>query len=114
MNKRRIGSVGEEKACTRLAASGFEIIAKNYKVREGEIDIVAKKDNKIGFFEVKLRNSLAFGHPATSLPKSRLFRMSNASLRFLAENPQFATFDMSFYLVTITGDEIKIIPIDFS
>lgn len=114
MNKRQLGGEGEEKACSKLISSGFEIITKNYRVREGEIDIVAKKGHTIGFFEVKLRNNLAFGHPVTSLPKMRLSRMSNASMRFVCENQQYASFDMAFYLVTITGDEVKFVPIDFA
>lgn len=114
MNNRQLGGEGEEKACSKLAKSGFEVIAKNYKVREGEIDIIAKKRQTLGFFEVKLRNNLAFGHPITSLPNKRLLRMSNASMRFVSENQQYASFDMAFYLVTITGDEVKFVPIDFA
>jgi putative endonuclease len=114
MNKRQLGEKGEERICSKLISIGFEIVAKNYRVREGEIDIIAKKGQTIGFFEVKLRNSLAFGHPVTSLPKIRLSRMSGASLRFISENQQYTSFDLAFYLVTITGDEVQFIPIYFT
>lgn len=114
MNNRRLGEEGEGKICSKLISIGFDIIAKNYRVREGEIDIIARKGHTISFFEVKLRKSLTFGHPVTSLPKMRLSRMSNSSLRFMSENQQYASFDMAFYLATITGDEVKFVPIDFA
>lgn len=51
--KRKIGDLGENMACGWLKKQGFQIIDRNYLTKFGEIDIIAKRGNKITFFEVK-------------------------------------------------------------
>ena len=51
--KRKIGDIGENIACKFLVKRGFEIIEQNYSKKWGEIDIIAKKTNKLHFIEVK-------------------------------------------------------------
>jgi putative endonuclease len=48
-----IGKLGEEIACNFLIKQGFSIIDTNYHSRYGEIDIIAEKDSKLRFVEVK-------------------------------------------------------------
>lgn len=52
-NKRKIGDMGEDIACTFLEKHGFKIIERNYLRKWGEIDIVAKKGDIVRFIEVK-------------------------------------------------------------
>jgi len=51
--KRKTGNLGEDLACRFLVKRGFMIIERNYLKKCGELDIVAKKDNRIHFIEVK-------------------------------------------------------------
>jgi len=51
--KRKIGDIGENIACKFLVKRGFEIIEKNYNKKWGEIDIIARKGQKLHFVEVK-------------------------------------------------------------
>ena len=51
--KQKIGQIGEDCACEYLEKNGYKIIERNYLKKWGEIDIVAKKTNKIHFVEVK-------------------------------------------------------------
>ncbi len=57
--KKRIGNIGEAIVANKLIQKGFTIIDRNYfcKGHKGEIDIVAIKDNKAYFFEVRTRSS---------------------------------------------------------
>ena len=48
-----IGIIGENLAATFLMKQGFSILERNYRVRVGEIDIIAQKDNVLHFVEVK-------------------------------------------------------------
>jgi putative endonuclease len=65
--KRKIGDIGENIACRFLAKRGFEIIEQNYNKKWGEIDIIAKKGEKLHFIEVKsvTRDSLKYVSPET-------------------------------------------------
>ena len=49
----KIGEIGEDLACKFLEKGGFSVIERNYTKKWGELDIVAEKDNKIHFVEVK-------------------------------------------------------------
>jgi putative endonuclease len=65
--KRKIGDIGENIACKFLMKRGFEIIEQNYSKKWGEIDIIAKKGEKLHFIEVKsvTRDSLKHVSPET-------------------------------------------------
>ncbi len=52
-NTTKIGDLGESLACAYLEQQGFNILARNYKKKFGEIDIIARKASKIHFVEVK-------------------------------------------------------------
>lgn len=52
-DKQKIGLIGEDSVCNFLEKEGFDILERNYTRKWGEIDIIAKKDGKIYFCEVK-------------------------------------------------------------
>lgn len=60
-----IGHEGENRAVDYLMKNGYEILCRNFRCREGELDIIAKdkKVNEIVFIEVKTRTTLKFGMP---------------------------------------------------
>ena len=55
MNNKRIGTLGEELAGIMLQEKGYKILAKNFRCRYGEIDIIASKNGVLAFVEVKTR-----------------------------------------------------------
>lgn len=66
--KQIVGKAGEEKASKYLKEKGYEIIEKNFRCREGEIDIIAKDKNKeLVFVEVKTRRTYEYGEPAEAV-----------------------------------------------
>jgi len=65
--KKLLGLVGENKACKYLKKHGYKILTRNFSTRFGEIDIIASKDKKIIFIEVKTRKDDAFGCPAEAV-----------------------------------------------
>ena len=53
INSKKLGELGEKIAQKHLKKKGYKILARNFKRKWGEIDIVAKKGKKIVFIEVK-------------------------------------------------------------
>ena len=62
-NKRIIGADMEAKAVEYLVSQGVEVLERNFRCRQGEIDIVCRHDGYLVFVEVKFRASLRKGSP---------------------------------------------------
>ena len=58
MNRREKGRLGEKKAEEYLVANGYEVLARNYRTRRGEVDLIARKGSRIAFVEVKSWDAL--------------------------------------------------------
>lgn len=67
MTKQATGNYGESLACIFLKKNGYKILERNYRIRGGEIDIVAKEGGALVFVEVKTRYSHEFGLPEESM-----------------------------------------------
>ena len=65
------GKEGEEMAAMYLIKNGYRIIARNFRYKKSEIDIVAQKDNIIVFIEVKTRTNAFFQEPKLSVTRSK-------------------------------------------
>lgn len=74
MNATEIGAMGENAVCEYLKNLNYQIIAKNFRIRGGEIDIIAIKTDELCFVEVKTRklNSLVSGTEAVNYRKRNL------------------------------------------
>lgn len=83
MNHRRIGSVGEDAVCVYLTKHGYRIVARNYTIRGGELDIIAENGEYLVFVEVKSRkpDSLVDGFSSvTERKKGYIIRTAAAYL----------------------------------
>ena len=80
------GGAGESAAARYLIARGYEIEAANYRSRYGEIDIIAKNREFVVFVEVKTRKSGAFARPMESVTRSKLEKIRQTALIWLAAN----------------------------
>lgn len=95
-----LGSWGEQTACDHLTSQGYAIVARNYKIANHEIDIIATKGNRIAFVEVKTRRS-AMADPALAVNRQRINRLTAAANAFMRANtvPFYPQFDV----ITIIG-----------
>ena len=82
------GKAGEAAALSHLRALGYEVLRTNYRVREGEVDVIARHRGELAFVEVKTRRSAAFGTPEESLTPTKQRRLIAAAQRYLAETNQ--------------------------
>ena len=88
--RRRLGAFGERLAAAHLEAKGYRICDRNYRCREGEIDIVAQDGETLVFVEVRTRRGDALGGPAESITatkQSRLVAAATAYVQSLAQPP---------------------------
>jgi putative endonuclease len=96
----RSGHAAELLAALRLMMAGYRIVARRYRTRMGEIDLIARRGNVIAFVEVKKRADYAAGAEAvTQFSRQRIRR---AAELFLRRNPSLAGFALRFDIVVIT------------
>ncbi len=88
MTSKKTGKSGEEMAEKYLCTSGYEIVATNFFSRFGEIDIIAMKDGKLIFVEVKTRKSTLFGEPAEAFTYKKRIKIIKTGLYFLNSSRQ--------------------------
>ncbi len=81
-----LGKRGESWAVSELENKNYKILARNYRTRLGEIDIIAKDKDTICFVEVKTRSSDLRGLPAESVSFSKKRQIAKAALGYLKEN----------------------------
>jgi putative endonuclease len=81
-----LGKIGEDLACAELARRGYEILARRYRRRGGELDVVARDGATVVFVEVKTRESLEFGSGADAVTARKRQRMASIGLDYLARH----------------------------
>ncbi|WP_030455670.1 YraN family protein [Herbidospora cretacea] len=82
--KDELGRAGEELAAGYLVGEGMEILARNWRCREGEIDIVARDGAVLVVVEVRTRSSGAYGSAFASVTEAKLARLRRLGARWLA------------------------------
>lgn len=106
-DKRKLGAYGEQVIADYLIRSGSSIIDRNWRIKEGEIDLVALSAEGIfHFVEVKTRTSLAFGHPLESVDRKKAHRLQRLALAWLATHGHLGCeyqIDCAGVLIAQTG-----------
>ena len=97
------GKSGEEAAAVFLKSQGYRIVARNYRTRLGELDIIAWDKDTLCVVEVKARASRAFGLPWEAIDARKRRQLSKAALCFLKEKKLFNT-KARFDVVAVMGD----------
>ncbi len=84
--KLSLGSRGEMLAWGYLTRAGFKILEKNYRTRLGEMDVIAEKEKRIFFIEVKTRSTSAKGFPEESVTVVKQRRIARLASSYLQKN----------------------------
>jgi putative endonuclease len=78
-----LGKQGEELACRELRRRGYSILARRFRTRFGEIDIIARDGASLVFVEVKTRRSTAYGTPAEAVTIRKQTKIGLMASEFL-------------------------------
>lgn len=84
MKVREIGNTGEQAVCDYLVKNGYEVVKRNFTVKGGEIDIIAKKYDTVCFVEVKTRKHSSLTSGEESITAAKRKHIIYAAKRFLS------------------------------
>src|SRR5687768_9679301 len=82
-DKIKTGTKGENLAAEFLKGEGFEIVARNYRFKRAEIDLIIRRENWLIFVEVKTRSSTAFGEPEEFVDDYKAFNIFEAAEEYI-------------------------------
>jgi len=106
-NKHTIGQTGQEAAEKYLQNKGYKILARNYRLRTGEIDLILKHGTYIVFVEVKFRKNMAYGLPREAVGHTKQKRIINTALHYLTHN-RLTENDIRFDVVEVLEQHGKL------
>ena len=82
-DRQSLGQLGEDLACAELERRGYAVLARRFRTRLGEIDIIATHGATLVFVEVKARADLRFGGAAAAVTRSKQRRVARIAELFL-------------------------------
>lgn len=101
--------MGEAYVAEHFRKKRYKIIAMNYRCHMGEIDLIVAKRKKLSFVEVKLRKSGGVTRPADAVSRAKQSRLRATADIWLAQNPDFAGYDMDFTVAELYMNEAGMI-----
>jgi len=96
----RLGVRGERIAAAYLTDIGLRVLDRNWRCREGELDLVARDGDALVFCEVKTRRGTGFGHPVEAVTGAKQKRLRTLAQRWLAAHDEHAP-DLRFDVVGV-------------
>jgi putative endonuclease len=95
-----LGGYGERVAVRALTDAGLVVLDRNWRCRDGELDVVARDGDALVFCEVKTRRGTGFGHPAEAVTSAKRRRLRLLARAWLAEHDHHAP-DLRFDVVGV-------------
>jgi putative endonuclease len=105
-HNQNLGRDGESRATEYLVGLGYSVIARNWRSRSGEIDIIAQKGKILYLVEVKTRSSAQFGFPHDAITPQKLQRMQITAQIYAQQTHYFG--EMKLILIEILGKKCSI------
>jgi putative endonuclease len=107
-----VGAEGESLAAAWYEAEGYEVLERNWRRREGEVDLIVRRGRTVAFCEVKTRRDDRFGTGAEAVlvPKQRrIRRLASRWLSELTPATGRALVEVRFDVVSIVGGQVEVI-----
>ncbi|QTV79670.1 YraN family protein [Microbacterium sp. NIBRBAC000506063] len=102
--KDELGRAGEQRAAEHLTTLGYEILGRNWRCPQGEIDIIARRGRELAVVEVKTRRALGFGHPFEAIDARKRERLWRLAYAWAAEHPDLARGgEIRLHAIAIVG-----------
>jgi len=105
---RGLGQDGEARAARHLEECGLAIVARNWRCRLGELDLVARAGGVLVVVEVRRRSRGDFGGAAASITPAKRRRIVNATRHLLMRHPELQRLPVRFDVIALDGPDGRI------
>ena len=107
-DRRARGAAGEALAAAWYEAAGYDVLDRNWRCRDGELDLVCRLGGTVVFCEVKARRTAAYGTPADAVTAAKRRRLRRLAAQWLADRHVRCAV-VRFDVAAVTGDEIEVV-----
>jgi putative endonuclease len=108
VTRRETGTKGEDLAAQWYEARGYQVVARNWRCRTGELDLVVRHGRTVVFCEVKHRRGVAFGTPAEAITREKKQRIRHLAARWL-EDATPRPGEIRFDVAAVLDGEVEIL-----
>ena len=106
--RRALGISGEDAVAAWYEARGYEVLARNWRCRSGELDLIVRRGRTFVFCEVKSRSSAAFGAPVEAVTRDKQVKVRHLAARWLEDAPLRPT-EIRFDVASVLAGEIEVL-----
>ena len=106
--RRRLGQSGEEAVASWYESHGYTVVVRNWRCREGELDLVVRRGRSYVFCEVKTRTSTAFGAPVEAVGREKQARIRQLAARWLTEG-EVRAVGIRFDVASVLAGEVEVL-----
>jgi putative endonuclease len=109
LERRALGISGEEAVAQWYAAAGYDVVARNWRCAQGELDLVCRRGRSVVFCEVKTRTTDAFGAPVEAVTRDKQMRVRRLAARWLEDAADFRPVEIRFDVASVLGGEVDVV-----
>jgi len=110
--RRALGARGEDLAARWYEAHGYTVVERNWRCRDGELDLVLVHGRTLVFSEVKTRSCTAYGTPAEAVTRTKQLRIRRLGMRWI-EAHDVRPASIRFDVACVIGNAVEVIEAAF-
>jgi len=107
--RQRLGRSGEALAADWYVARGYDVLARNWRCPQGELDLVVARGPAVVFCEVKARTTDRFGAPAEAVTAVKQARIRRLAARWMAEAGPRRHGAVRFDVAAVISGQVEVI-----
>jgi len=107
--RRALGASGEQAAAEWYERNGYEVVARNWRCRDGELDLVVRRGRAFVFCEVKTRTSTAFGAPVEAVTRAKQVRLRHLAARWLDDHAGVRATEIRFDVASVLAGHLEVV-----
>ena len=107
--RRRLGIAGEDAVARWYEAAAYEVLDRNWRCRDGELDLIVRRGRAYIFCEVKSRSSTAFGFPVEAVTRAKQVRIRRLAARWLDDEAPLRPAEIRFDVASVLEGRIEVL-----
>ena len=107
--RRALGIRGEQLIADWYGARGYEVVARNWRCADGELDLILRLGRQFVFCEVKARSSTAFGAPVEAVTRTKQARIRRLAARWLDDAAPVRPREIRFDVASVLDGQIEVL-----